>query len=147
MPTTRRATDSTRGRTGSTKGQSTLSFHSKVTKNVTNDSKKAVIPPAISKVEPPKEEPVKDEVDDVVEPDTKEESEDEVEAEPETPEKSETELKAEKITNAQIGKYWKSIEKQRISPSIHQEGVTTNEKVLRYFDVSSQYGVSYPMTP
>jgi DNA polymerase delta subunit 4 len=143
MPTTRRSAGSARGHTSLTKGQSTLSFHSKVTKNVTNDAKKAVASPPVSKVELPTEE--EDEVDDVVEPDTKEDSDEEAEAEPEVPEvpeKTESELRAEKVTNAQIDKYWKAIEKQRISPQVHQEGVTTNEKILRYFDVSSQYGVS-----
>ena len=147
MPTTRRSAGSARGHTSLTKGQSTLSFHSKVTKNVTNDAKKAVASPPVSKVELPTAESVEeDEVDDVVEPDAKEDSDEEAEAEepvvPEVPEKTESELRAEKVTDAQIDKYWKAIEKQRISPQVHQEGVTTNEKILRYFDLSSHYGVS-----
>ena len=146
MPTTRRSTGSTRGRTPPTKGQSTLSFHSKVTKNVPNDAKKAVVSPAVAKVEPSTEEPVTDEVDDVVEPDTKENSEDEADAEAEVPQKSESELRAEEVTDAQIAEYWRSIEKQRIAPQIHQEGVSTNERILRYFDVSSHYGVSPSIT-
>lgn len=148
MPTTRRSAGTARGRTAPTKGQSTLSFHSKVTKNVPNDAKKAVASPAVAKVELPTEESVTDEVDDVVEPDTKEDSEDEAEAEaePEVPQKSESELRAEKVTDAQIDTYWKSIEKQRIAPRVHQEDVSTNEKILRYFDVSSHYGVSLSIT-
>lgn len=146
MPTTRRSAGSARGHTSLTKGQSTLSFHSKVTKNVKNDAKKAVASPPVSKVELPTEESVEEaEVDDVVEPDTKEDSDEEAEVEPEVPEvpeKTESELRAEKVTDAQIDKYWKAIEKKRISPQVHQEGVTTNEKILRYFDVSSHYGVS-----
>lgn len=145
MPTTRRSTGSTKSRTGPTKGQSTLTFHNKVTKNVTSDVKKAIVSPPISKVEPPT---VEDEVEVVDPEDEQEQSEEEPveepEAEPEVPQKSEAELKAEKITESQIEKYWKSIEKERIAPRIHQQGISTHEKILRYFDVSSQYGVSSP---
>lgn len=63
------------------------------------------------------------------------------EPENQVPEKSEVELKAEKITKKQIEAYWKGIEAKRIAPRVHQKDLSTNEKVLRYFDVSSQYGV------
>jgi DNA polymerase delta subunit 4 len=101
-----------------------------------------------SKDEVPKKEEEEEVVDvvDVVaeEPEAHEESE--AEAEPvaeKAPEKTEAELKAEKITDAQIKKYWKAIEKERKAPRVHQEDLDLGEKVLRYFDVSSQYGVSY----
>lgn len=140
MPTTRRSAGST-GPQGPSKGQSTLSFHNKVTKNITHDAKKAsVVSPSVAKVAPPapeNDEPTKDDVKEI-EP---EEVEEEEEEEPE-PEKSEAELQAEKVTQAQIGKYWKAIEKERIAPRIHQQGLSDHEKILRYFDVSSQYGVS-----
>jgi DNA polymerase delta subunit 4 len=78
--------------------------------------------------------------------------------------KSEAERLAEKVTDAQIKEYWREREAERIvkrgkAPSIsraitrnervradlastvHQEGLSVEEKVLRYFDVSSQYGV------
>lgn len=144
MPTTRRSTGGAKARTGPTKGQSTLSFHNKVTKNVQNDAKKAIVSPSAAKVElPSKEEVTQEEVKEEVEPDTQEDVNEEEEIEELlVPEKSEAELRAEKITDAQIDKYWKSVEKQRIAPRVHQEGVPLNEKVLRYFDVSSQYGVS-----
>lgn len=29
--------------------------------------------------------------------------------------------------------------------TVHQEGLSTEEKILRYFDMSSQYGVSCPV--
>jgi hypothetical protein len=58
------------------------------------------------------------------------------------PPKSESELRAEKVSNAAVEKYWKALEAQRIAKRVHQEGLSTGEKVLRYFDVSSQYGVS-----
>ena len=30
----------------------------------------------------------------------------------------------------------------RLMGTVHQEGLSTEEKILRYFDMSSQYGVS-----
>lgn len=59
-------------------------------------------------------------------------------------EKSEEELKAEKITDAQIRKYWKEREGERRSQRVHQEDLSVEEKILRLFDMSSQYGVSPP---
>lgn len=122
--------------TGPSKGQSTLSFHNRVTKNVTHDAKKAsVISPSVTKIAPPtpqNDEPAQEEVEDI-----------EVEEPEPEPEKSEVEIQAEKISQAQIGRYWKGIEKERRAPRIHQEGLSDHEKILRYFDVSSQYGVSY----
>ncbi|KPM44290.1 hypothetical protein AK830_g2251 [Neonectria ditissima] len=156
MPTTRRSTGGARG--APAKGQSTLlSFSNKVTKSVPKDTKKAIVAPSVAKVEvsePSKE----DELATIVigepetkEPETKEpeakeieaEEEEEEEAVPEVeavPDKSEVELRAEQITEAQIKKYWKTIEGQWSSPRLHQQGLSLQEKVLRYFDVSSQYG-------
>ncbi|KAH7015405.1 DNA polymerase delta, subunit 4-domain-containing protein [Ilyonectria destructans] len=149
MPTTRRSMGGARGVPA--KGQSTLlSFSNKVTKSVPKDTKKAIISPAVANVEVP--EPTKeDELATAIidEPETKEteeqdvEDEEEDEAVPEieaAPEKLEVEVRAEQITDAQIKKYWKSIEGQWSSPRVHQEGLSLQEKVLRYFDVSSQYG-------
>lgn len=93
----------------------------------------------------PKSEEVEDividepEVEEPVEVTAEEESEPEVEA---VPEKSDAELRAERISDAQISKYWRGLEAQRKAPRVHQEDLTLSEKVLRYFDVSSQYGVS-----
>lgn len=144
MPTTRRAA----AQTGPSKGQSTLSFHGKVTKNVTKDVKAVVSGPVTADIPRPlEEEPAKPIVvkKEAEEPEPESESEEEPEPEVEAvPEKSESELKAEKITDAQVAKYWKAIEKERISPRVHQQGLDLDEKVLRYFDVSSQYGVSIP---
>lgn len=138
MPTTRRSTGNARG---PTKGQSTISFHHKVTKaSAPIDAKNAALnAPAVAKVETPtqKEEPATQEI---------EEPESDVEEEPEVaeaePEKSESEIKAGKISDAQIAKFWKSIEKERTAPRVHQQDLSLSEKVLRYFDVSSQFGVS-----
>ncbi|KAF4452498.1 gtp-binding protein beta subunit-like protein [Fusarium austroafricanum] len=145
MPATRRSVANTR-RGPPTKGQSTLSFSNKVTKPVPKNAKKSVISASVTKVDPSQHvkqgeiegiatnEPERIELD-------KEEVEPEVESEvvPE-PEKSESELRAGKITDAQIKKYWKSIENQWTTPRLHQQGVSMSEQVLRYFDVSSQYG-------
>lgn len=111
------------------------------------DAKKAVLEPSVHKVDV-SEKAGKDvadvvpddELEEVVNgPEDVEEAEEVAEA---VPEKSEAELKAEKVTESQINKYWKAIEKERIAPRVHQEGLSLSEKVLRYFDVSSQYGVS-----
>ncbi|KAK4079469.1 DNA polymerase delta [Trichoderma simmonsii] len=153
MPTTRRAAAAARGRPGPAKGQSTISFTGRVTKAVPKDLKKAVTDtPAIAKTTIPerpaskgavtKEEEEEKAVDVVAdELEVHEESEAEVELVTENaPEKTEAELKAEKITDAQIKSYWKAIEKVRKAPRVHQEDLDVGEKVLRYFDVSSQYG-------
>jgi DNA polymerase delta subunit 4 len=63
------------------------------------------------------------------------------------PAKSEEELQAEKITDRAIERYWAGIEASRMAKAVHKkhgEGLSTGEKVLRYFDVSSQYGVRIP---
>ncbi|KAF9762151.1 hypothetical protein IL306_003528 [Fusarium sp. DS 682] len=141
MPATRRSTASTRSRGPPAKGQSTLSFSNKVTKPVPKNAKKSAISASVAKVDP--SQLVKQrEVEDIVvnDPEPIEvEVETQLEAVPE-PEKSESELRAEKITDAQIKKYWKSIEDQWTTPRLHQQGVSLSEKILRYFDVSSQYG-------
>ncbi|CAG7565595.1 unnamed protein product [Fusarium equiseti] len=142
MPTTRR---SARNRGATAKGQSTLSFSNKVTKPVPKNAKKSIISPSVAKIDPSqlaKQKEPEDIVDKAnAEPEQIEVREEvkEPEVAPE-PEKSELELQAEKITDAQIKKYWKSIESQWTTPRLHQEGVSQSEKVLRYFDVSSQYG-------
>ncbi|KAJ4136271.1 hypothetical protein NW768_003882 [Fusarium equiseti] len=144
MPTTRR---SARNRGATAKGQSTLSFSNKVTKPVPKNAKKSIISPSIAKIDPShlaKQKEPENIVDN--EPAIAESEQIEVKEEAKEPavapepEKSELELQAEKITDTQIKKYWKSIENQWTTPRLHQEGVSQSEKVLRYFDVSSQYG-------
>ncbi|KAI8231731.1 hypothetical protein K4K57_006249 [Colletotrichum sp. SAR 10_99] len=138
MPTTRRSTGGARARPGPARGQSTISFSHKVSKPVPKDLKKAaVLGSAVERAEQAKkEEAVQVDEIQVDEPETKEEDE----VKEEVPEKSEAVVRAEKISDAQINKYWKSIEAERIAPRVHQKDVTLAEKVLRYFDVSSQYG-------
>ncbi|KAK1772282.1 putative dna polymerase [Phialemonium atrogriseum] len=151
MPSTRKSTGG-RQATGPGK-QSTLSFSHRVTKTVPKSAKDSVIPPSIAKpAQPEKAKPTEpeDEADDVqVEPTPEPEPELELELEPEldedqeseiVPEKSEAELAAEKVSNAAIERYWRKLESQRMAKQVHQEGLSTGERVLRYFDVSSQYG-------
>ena len=57
-------------------------------------------------------------------------------------ERTEAELLALKVSDAQIKKYWKAREAERISARVHQEDLSVEEKVLRLFDMSSQFGVS-----
>ncbi|KFY40429.1 hypothetical protein V494_03504, partial [Pseudogymnoascus sp. VKM F-4513 (FW-928)] len=47
---------------------------------------------------------------------------------------------ADKVPHSQVLKYWKAKEAERLAPRVHQEGLSTEEKILRYFDMSSQYG-------
>ena len=56
-------------------------------------------------------------------------------------ERSAEEIKAEKITPAQIKKYWREREAERRAPRVHQQELSVEEKILRLFDMSSQYGV------
>lgn len=56
-------------------------------------------------------------------------------------EKSESHRKAAKITDKAIEMYWRRLESERTAKRVHQEDVLTGEKILRFFDVSSQYGV------
>ncbi|EXJ78542.1 hypothetical protein A1O1_08943 [Capronia coronata CBS 617.96] len=50
------------------------------------------------------------------------------------------ELEAEKVTDSQIKKYWRAEEDSRLAPRVHQETLSLHEKILRHFDLSSQYG-------
>ncbi|KAI9894585.1 MAG: hypothetical protein M1814_001939 [Vezdaea aestivalis] len=54
--------------------------------------------------------------------------------------KSKEELAARKITDGRIKKYWASIEAERKAKRVHQDKLTINERILRHFDISSQYG-------
>lgn len=58
---------------------------------------------------------------------------------------SEIEQKAARVPETQTRKYWRGKEDERIAPRVHQQGLSVNEKILRHFDLSSQYGVSLPL--
>ncbi|KZL79195.1 dna polymerase delta subunit 4 [Colletotrichum incanum] len=141
MPTTRRSTGGARARPGPTRGQSTISFSHRVSKPVPKDQKKAALTSAVERADigkPATKE--KAETDEIQLDETATPEIEEAEVKEEVPEKSESVARAEKISDAQINKYWKSVEAQRIAPRVHQKDVSLAEKVLRYFDVSSQYG-------
>lgn len=56
--------------------------------------------------------------------------------------RSETmEGKGSPVSEAQIRRYWQGKEEERIAPRVHQTGLSVEEKVLRHFDLSTQYGV------
>lgn len=79
--------------------------------------------------------------------DLKKETKEEVkETKAEEPERSEVEKRALKLPQSAIDAYWHNIDSARMARAVHKkhtEGLTTGEKVLRYFDVSSHYGVSF----
>jgi DNA polymerase delta subunit 4 len=58
-------------------------------------------------------------------------------------ERSAEEERASKVTDAQIRRYWREREAERKAPRVHQEDVSLEEKVLRLFDMSSQFGVCF----
>ncbi|POS73787.1 DNA polymerase delta [Diaporthe helianthi] len=138
MPATRKSTRGAAARATASKGQSTLSFNHKVTKGATTNSGKTdkLSTPPATKIEPERQAQTPTENLDELVVDRPEEV---PVAQPEL-EQSEAELRAEKVSDAQISRYWKSVEAARISKRVHQEDLSQAEKVLRYFDVSSQYG-------
>ncbi|KAL8641501.1 MAG: hypothetical protein Q9228_001691 [Teloschistes exilis] len=54
--------------------------------------------------------------------------------------KDEAREKAGKISDAAVRRYWNNREAERKAPRVHQQAMTLHEKVLRHFDLSSQYG-------
>ena len=153
MPTTRKSS-----RLSSGGKQSTLSFNHKVTKSVPKSAKDAVHKSSSLSKELPVTGIKKREVEEEEEEDVKPplvHSEDEAEEKQDvvapTPthapaEKTDAELRAARISDASIERYWRKIEDSRMAKAVHKkhtEGLSTGEKVLRYFDVSSQYGVSF----
>ncbi|KAI9731411.1 MAG: hypothetical protein M1834_005317 [Cirrosporium novae-zelandiae] len=54
--------------------------------------------------------------------------------------KTDEEIRAEKVKDAQIKRYWKNLEMERLAPRVHQKQLGMIEKILRHFDLSSQYG-------
>ncbi|KAJ8062963.1 hypothetical protein OCU04_008210 [Sclerotinia nivalis] len=47
---------------------------------------------------------------------------------------------ASQITDFKIRKYWKGREELRLAPRVHQKDLDISEKILREWDVMSQYG-------
>jgi DNA polymerase delta subunit 4 len=53
------------------------------------------------------------------------------------------EQRARKISESQIKKYWRAKEAQRLAPRVHQDDLGVREKVLREWDMSGEFGVSF----
>ncbi|KAF1990857.1 hypothetical protein K402DRAFT_369858 [Aulographum hederae CBS 113979] len=133
--------------TGNTKqAQSTLAFHGQSTK-VT----KPTSTPTSSKTKKTKQDPalaesiVRTNLPAVASPDLEEPTTAEIaiidQAEQEAAqEETAEEKKARKVTDAQIKKYWKAKESVRNAPRVHQKELSVEEKVLREWDTSGQYG-------
>ncbi|KAK9802190.1 putative DNA polymerase delta subunit 4 [Seiridium cardinale] len=138
MPVTRRSSGGPRSSQASSR-QSTLSFNHRVTKSVPKSAKKEISSTTPVKASPLSKQLFAEEDVEVDEPKV-EPTSPEIE-EPEE-EKSAAELRAAKISDRQITSYWNKLEKERLAKRVHQEDLTLSEKVLRYFDVSSQYGKS-----
>ncbi|KAH8160473.1 hypothetical protein CIB48_g7771 [Xylaria polymorpha] len=129
MPATRRSSGG--GRPSGK--QATLSFNHRVTKSVPKSAKNLVSTPAQS--------PLAKHVIHA-EPDVKDEAdvEEKVQVVEPVQEKTEAELRADEITDRQISRYWRNVESERRTKRLHQEDLSLAEKILRYWDVSSQYG-------
>ena len=56
-------------------------------------------------------------------------------------EQSPEEVRARKVTDAQIRRYWREREGERRAGRVHQGGLEVEERVLRLWDVSGQFGV------
>lgn len=175
MPTTRRSTRSAAAK--STGKQSTLSFNNKVTKTgatkatakelaatgrAATASKAATEVEASAITQPPSSAPAKEEttepvVDHVEFSDYDDDDDDEkVSISPAQEQlerttlhdkKPQAQAEAQDVSEKQVEKYWKGIQDAHIAKRVHQESLTLSEKVLRYFDISSQYGVSLKSKP
>lgn len=138
---------SARSAAAASKGQSTLSFNNRVSKSgAAKATGKDAAAAAATELESPiatpppsKKAKIEEAEEAVVEPeDESQEVEDD---------KPEAEVRASKITDAQLRKYWKGVEEARLAKRVHQEELGLGEKVLRYFDISSQYGVGFSPFP
>lgn len=128
MPPTRRARASASG--PATKGsQKTLAFsNTKITKPTSVATSKSLT------------EPIKPSLGHIT-PQAAVKAQAAAEVERIKKERTAEEAKAEKVTDAQVRKYWREREAERSAPRVHQEELSVEEKILRLFDISSQYGV------
>ncbi|KAH8425017.1 putative DNA polymerase delta subunit 4 [Aspergillus melleus] len=128
-------------------GQSTLSFGSKsrVTKpSATTPSQKSkdldaltILPgkPSHDAISEPEESPATPSEPHVAEIAVKDQAQTEIQ-QPLT----EEEEKALKVTEQDLRQYWKKEEAKRRAPRVHQGELSLHEKILRLFDLSSQFG-------
>ncbi|KAJ5097967.1 hypothetical protein N7532_004968 [Penicillium argentinense] len=54
--------------------------------------------------------------------------------------RSKEDQRALKLSKQDLNRYWKKEEQGRLAPQIHQKGLDVEEKILRHFDLSSQFG-------
>ncbi|KAL8725312.1 MAG: hypothetical protein Q9181_006457 [Wetmoreana brouardii] len=54
--------------------------------------------------------------------------------------RDEAEERARRVSEAAVKRYWREKEGERKAPRVHQQTLTLHEKILRHFDLSSQYG-------
>lgn len=160
MPVTRRSTRSSTGAAAAAAGpgkQAKISFKSRVTKSI-KDAEKGQEKPYKSPARAKEWKPVPDDEQEYKKVKVEEETETEDGAvggsipevvkparTPAARDDDEFALGARKITDAGVNRYWKQIEDSRMAKEVHKkntEDLEVGEKVLRYFDVSSQYGVS-----
>ena len=52
------------------------------------------------------------------------------------------EERASRVSDAKVKAYWREKERQSMAPRVHQEDLSLEEKVLREWDMSGEYGVS-----
>ncbi|KAF7505581.1 hypothetical protein GJ744_000661 [Endocarpon pusillum] len=128
MPPTRRKSAQSSGH-----AQHTLSFHSKPTK-VIKSTGSALSTKKSSKVGSALIEAITEDA-----PTSEVALRQQIKKEAAKP-KDEADLRAEKVTDAQIKKYWRKEEEVRKAPRVHQQDLTIHEKILRHFDLCSQFG-------
>ncbi|KAK1778440.1 DNA polymerase delta, subunit 4-domain-containing protein [Copromyces sp. CBS 386.78] len=170
MPVTRKSTRSRGGAAAAAAAQGkqqTLSFNHRVTKPTVKTGKDLVVqektPETVAKTKDVKVEPKVEDEEEAqakakanvnkpapakkaaakdVKKEIKEEEPKEQVKEKE-PERTEVEKRALKLPQSAIDAYWLSIDSARMARAVHKkhtEGLTTGEKLLRYFDVNSRYG-------
>lgn len=128
--------------------QSTLAFHgasNKVTKPGTRsaNAKKNILSDSVKKEEKPEVADVQ--VKQEAEPTTAEaaiieQTEQIQEQTQSTPEEEE----AKRITQKQLQQYWKRVIEKDAAPRAHQKDLRLEDKILKRFDMSGQFGVSLP---
>jgi len=158
MPPARRTRTSSSHGPAAKGAQKTLSFGNKVTKpatavpygkDISSPSTKAHPLSKTVNQEPEQEAKVQLEKEVKAELDTghvdssaavSQQAKAELEAQVEGGDKSEDVIRAEKVSDAQIKKYWREREGERRTKRVHQEELGVEEKILRLFDMSSQFG-------
>ncbi|KAI5864415.1 DNA polymerase delta, subunit 4-domain-containing protein [Durotheca rogersii] len=146
-PPPRRASARSAGSAGK---QSTLSFHHRVTKTGASQGGKkaaAAAPPASTRSTPPVvAPPASPPAAAAREPQEEDERELKEREEAVPPQAADAVRRARALAPRQIDAYWRALEQARGARRVHQEGLDVGEKVLRYWDVSSQYGPCVGMT-